>query len=291
MGKPRPRPVSAWLAATRAALALAAASHAELPAQVLWSFDSVERIGGHAVAVSGNPKVVATEHGPAVAFDGDGDRLLVKGNPFGEAKAYTLEVVFKPKSEKAANDAPRFLHIEVPGQPKRVIFELRFNSRREWAFDAGMTTDAGYLVLFDADLAHKGDEWAHVASTFDGATMKSFVNHKQELSGRISTRTRVIEAAAVSSIGARMNEVYWMHGLIRAVRVTHAALDPVDFLPLPGGPIAIAPMPRASRFAALGPAGAPGALRFDAAGRLVAGPAHSTAPATARKGLWSAFPP
>jgi hypothetical protein len=43
--------------------------------QTLWRVDSLERIGGFPVTVLGDPQVIDTPFGNAVAFDGDGDRI------------------------------------------------------------------------------------------------------------------------------------------------------------------------------------------------------------------------
>jgi hypothetical protein len=219
---------AAWLSCAT----LAAAS----PGAETWNFNSIESIGGHKVTVMGTPKVVQTEHGDAMAFDGDGDRLLVEGSPIGDATAFTAEVVFNPRSTGSATDAPRFLHIEDPSdaQHTRLMMELRFNAKGEWAYDGGMTTDIGYLVLFDAALSHPGNEWARVAVSYDGATMKTFVNGKQELQGKIAFKNKVVSASAVASVAARMTKQYWLLGMIKTVRVTHAALEPKDFLTLDG---------------------------------------------------------
>ena len=64
--------------------------------------------------MAGNPEVVETDIGTAVKFDGDGDMLLVGFNPIGEAKSFTVEVVFKPNASYPENIAPRIIHIQDP---------------------------------------------------------------------------------------------------------------------------------------------------------------------------------
>ncbi len=57
--------------------------------------------------------------------------LLVDNNPTGEAKAFTVEVVFKPDSSHPENTAPRFIHIQDPDDKnnKRLMIELRINEK------------------------------------------------------------------------------------------------------------------------------------------------------------------
>ena len=45
--------------------------------QVIWEFDNLERIGGHAVTVIGEPQVIDTSDGKAIEFDGEDDGILL----------------------------------------------------------------------------------------------------------------------------------------------------------------------------------------------------------------------
>ena len=61
----------------------------------VWELKSLKKIGGHPVQVFGDPKIVKTKRGRAIKFDGIDDRLLVDNNPLGDAKEFTIEVIFK----------------------------------------------------------------------------------------------------------------------------------------------------------------------------------------------------
>lgn len=205
------------------------------PVGETWNFNSLTAIGGHAVTLMGNPKVVATADGDAVAFDGDGDRMVVETNPLGDAKAFTVEMIFNPGVSATATTAPRFMHIQNPADGSTgLMMELRMNDKKQWAFDGGLTTDMGARILFDANKLHPADQWTHVAVTFDGTTFKTFVGGTEELSGKAPYKTTVVNANAVVSVGARMNKVYWLLGMVRTMRITRAALDPKDFLSVHG---------------------------------------------------------
>src|SRR6187551_2396039 len=66
------------------------------PPAVVWDVDNLSKIGGNAVEVIGAPKVVSSDAGQAVAFNGTSDGLLVNGNPLAGLSRFTLEVLFSP---------------------------------------------------------------------------------------------------------------------------------------------------------------------------------------------------
>jgi hypothetical protein len=204
------------------------------PRQTSWTLDSLEKIGGHKVTVNGSPKVVSTPQGPGVSFNGNGDFLLVHGNPLGDAKAFTVEIFLNPGAGSNATNDPRFFHIMDPADPesKRLIIEIRVNDQGKWWFDSMLVTDAGQVILADASLLHPTGQWVHTAVTYDGSTLRNFVNGREETKGAVAFKQVIFPPGAVTSIGARMNDKFWLLGTIGGMRFTQAALDPKDFLKL-----------------------------------------------------------
>src|SRR5688572_27169443 len=111
--------VSLRFACARLILALAAwiVLVGALPAAagdtVVWRLDNVTRIGGHAVTVAGTPRVVATDIGSAVAFDGAADGLFIEANPLAGQSRFTIDLVFQPAPGGA--EEQRVLHVEEHG--------------------------------------------------------------------------------------------------------------------------------------------------------------------------------
>jgi len=114
-----------------------------------WDIDNLNTIGGFNIIVNGDPEVVETDMGPALKFDGDGDMILVDHNPIGEAKEFTVEVVFKPTASYPENTAPRFIHIQDPEDKdnKRLMIELRINEDNQCYLDGFLRTDSMSLAL------------------------------------------------------------------------------------------------------------------------------------------------
>lgn len=196
---------------------------------VVWSVDALKNIGGHETTVLGNPRVVETPYGKAVAFDGDGDRLLVNNNPLAGASEFTIEIIFRPNDVFPNNWEPRFLHIEAPDNTdRRVTIELRLNDKQQWYLDSYIKSEKSQTVLIDETLVHPVNEWAHAAVTYKDRQFTAYVNGKKELSAEVEYLP--IADHAATSIGARMNQVHWFNGDILQVRVTPKLLAPAEFL-------------------------------------------------------------
>src|SRR5436190_21793461 len=88
----------------------------------LWTFDRLDRIGGHATSVLGNPRLVDTPVGKAVEFDGVDDALMVDVHPLAGAATFTWEAIFRPDG---GDQAQRWLHLQETGTDNRMLFELR----------------------------------------------------------------------------------------------------------------------------------------------------------------------
>lgn len=198
----------------------------------LWDISNLDSIGGHSVTISGDPQVVSTELGDAVEFDGDGDRLLVDFNPIMGAREFTVELVFKPKACYPNNEAPRFVHIQNPDDPqaKRVMIELRVDENNKCYMDGFIKTDAESLALIDETLVHSTEKWQHVAITYKDSTFTTYFNGIKELSGTIRYDSMIVDSIGKTSLGARMNEVAFYAGIMKTLKVSHARLDPEDFI-------------------------------------------------------------
>jgi hypothetical protein len=200
-----------------------------------WDIDSLDKIGGHDIVVNGNPEVVETEIGAAVKFDGDGDMILVDYNPIGVAKAFTVEVLFKPLATYPENIAPRFIHIQDPDDPdqKRLMIELRINENNQCYLDGFLHTDSMSLVLIDENLVHPTEQWNHAAVTFENGVMTTWFNGEKELSGQLGYAETLINPLGKVAIGGRMDHRNWFNGYIKTLKVTHEVLTPDEFLQVP----------------------------------------------------------
>jgi len=194
----------------------------------MWQLDSLDNIAGHPVIKTGAPRLVKTEQGTAVRFDGDGDRLLVDANPLGDATEFTIEIIFNPADAYPNNLEPRFFHIQSFDNPdRRLTIELRLNDKKQWYLDAYIKSEKSQITLIDPTKVHPVGEWAHAAITYKNREFVSYVNGKKELVGEVDYLPIAVDAK--TSIGARMNLVHWFNGDIAKVKISKTVLAPSEF--------------------------------------------------------------
>ncbi len=192
---------------------------------VTWKIDNLKQIGGQAIEVLGDPKIVNTEKGKAVVFDGVDDGIFIKNDPIAGADAFTIEAVFRP--DAGGGREQRWLHIEdTDNMETRALLEIRLNGK-EWFLDTFIKSGDNRSPLYAENFKHPVGLWYHVALVFDGKEMRHYVNGKLELSGAITAKPF---GKGVTSIGVRQNKVYWFKGAVLKARFTGRALSPEQFM-------------------------------------------------------------
>ena len=224
------RRLHAPVAAT--ALLVAALGHVDGEAvqnpTVVWRLDNLSRIGGQPVKVLGDPRLVSTGLGDAIAFDGADDGLFVELNPLQGLARFTVEVVFQPAP--GGPEEQRFLHFEEPVAASRALIELRMRPDSHWALDTFLRSNEKGLTLLDRERLHPAGRWHVAALTYDGRTMRHYVNGRLELHGDIAFAAM---GAGRTSIGVRQTKVSWFKGVIHSIRITPEALPQNRLMPAP----------------------------------------------------------
>jgi hypothetical protein len=187
---------------------------------VVWPLDNIDRVGGHVTTVAGSPRVVKTDIGPAVEFNGRTDGLFVEANPLRGLACFTIEVVFQPDDD--GPEEQRFVHVEETGTGNRALVELRMLSGARWSLDTYLRSGGAALTLFDRSRTHPAARWHVAALTYDGRTMMQAVDGACELTGEIAF-TPLGEGR--TSIGVRQNRVSWFKGRIHRLRFAPGVRD------------------------------------------------------------------
>ncbi|UCF35735.1 MAG: LamG domain-containing protein, partial [Acidobacteriota bacterium] len=138
------------------------------PEPIIWALDSLNTVGGNPVELLGSPRVIQTEDGEAVQFDGLDDALRLGVNPLAGMEQFTVEVVFRP--EAGGEREQRFLHFQQAAE-HRVLIETRLTEDGQWFLDTFMKAEDSERTLFAKDHLHSLDEWHHAALTYDGKRM------------------------------------------------------------------------------------------------------------------------
>lgn len=217
-------------ATAASATLLAAPAIACAPAEI-WSFDSLQRIGGLRPVVEGDPKVVRTRLGRAVQFDGQDDVLFIGRHPLAGASRFTFEAIFRPDGGAFEQ---RWFHLESDEGPlvkpgtgsTRMLFEIRVVDQ-QWYLDAFIKGPGYSQVLIVPEKRFAVGRWYHVAQTFDGTTYRSFVNGMLQAEAKVAF---VAQGPGRSSVGMRMNRVNPFRGAVRqASFLRHEARGPGAF--------------------------------------------------------------
>lgn len=214
---------------------------------VTWRFDNLTRIGGAKITTVGNPQVVDTSIGKAIHFEGRGNTNGSKpesGNPTGDAlflnaaplsgdATYTFEVLFRPSSKGAP--AQRFFHMQDSNSASRRMFEIRIVNN-EWCLDT-VGIDLGHgpeqhgvTIACDAAHLHPLDRWYAIAATYDGKTLRGYVDG--ELQGEVAVALAPLPPGT-TSVGTRIDRRDFFTGDIYSARFTPRVLAPADFMKVP----------------------------------------------------------
>ncbi len=193
--------------------------------QVVWQIDNLTGIGGNRTARLGAPRVVESESGRAVEFDGLKDGLLVDDLPLAGAREFTVEVIFRPDAGGPAEQ--RFFHLQETGSEDRILLETRVTPDNRWFLDTYIQSGAARRTLYAENFKHPVGQWYQAALVFDGREMRHYVNGNLELAGELNFTPL---SQGQTSVGVRHNQVFWFKGAMRLARFSRRALVPKEFL-------------------------------------------------------------
>jgi hypothetical protein len=201
---------------------------AESPPQEVWTFDRIERIGGHATTVLGHPRVIDTPAGKAVEFNGVDDGIQLDVHPLAGAETFTFEAIFRPDG---GNAEQRWFHLEQnpangSDENSRMLFEIRVIDG-QWCLDAFNKSGPVQKALLNRQHLHPLGRWFHVAAVYDGKEFRSYVDGVQDGAAAVQLAP---QGAGRTSVGVRMNKVFYFKGAVRLARFSRRALTPAEFL-------------------------------------------------------------
>ena len=200
----------------------------------VWTFDRLDKIGGAPVTVLGHPQVIRTPLGKAIQFNGVDDALFIGKHPLAGAEVFTFEAIFRPDSGGAAEQ--RWFHLAEQDPTtgadtdSRFLFETR-TIGNHWCLDAFVHTPTADQAILHRELLHPLDVWHHVAMVYDGAEFRSYVNGV--LQGKAAVKFSS-QGPGHSSVGVRINKMYYFKGAVRQARFTRRVLTPEQFWKVPG---------------------------------------------------------
>jgi len=199
----------------------------------VWRFDQTGALGGHPTTVLGHPNVIESPFGKAVEFNGVDDALFVGVHPLAGTSAYTWEVIFRPDAD--GPEAQRFFHLQEQNPQtgkdtdNRMLFEIRIVDG-QWCLDSFASSNGNNRTLLNCKLLHPLGKWYRVTAVYDGKELRNYVEDELEGSGELKL---VPQFPGHTSIGVRINKVYWFKGAVLMARMTRRALPVEEFLKMP----------------------------------------------------------
>lgn len=195
----------------------------------VWTFDRLENIGGHRTTVLGQPRVIDSPLGKAVEFDGADDALFVDNHPLAGAQTFTLEAIFRPDGGEREQ---RWFHLSEQDPStgadtnNRMLFEIRVVGD-QWFLDSYHQSGAASATLMSRKALHPLGAWYHVASVYDGKEFRNYVDGVQEGAALVQLAPH---GPGHTSVGVRINKVFYFKGAVRLARFTRRALMSSEFL-------------------------------------------------------------
>ncbi len=196
-------------------------------AGIAWDIDNLESIGGQKPIVLGSPKVIETNKGKAIEFDGIKDALVVETLPLAGQEKFTLEVILRPDTNSPG--ARRFLHMEESNSKNRVLMVIETSSSdsNQWYLDTYIKSTAGNKNINKPTRTHATGQWYNTTLVYDGQEMRHYVNGVKEASAKLQFSPL---SEGKTSIGAKLDQKSWFKGAIRTMRFTQGVLEPEEFL-------------------------------------------------------------
>jgi hypothetical protein len=191
---------------------------------IVWRLENTKQIGGTTPNTLGAPRALVEDGRKAVRFNGTSDGFILAQNPIKGLGAFTIEVLFKPDGD--GPEQQRFVHVEDTAQ-NRGLIETRITPNKQWYLDTFLYAhprEPG-LTLVDRTKLHPCDRWYWAALVYDGKVMSHFVNAAKEKEGTIAFGPMV---EGRTSLGVRLNEVFWFKGAIAEVRFHARALPAAE---------------------------------------------------------------
>jgi len=199
----------------------------------IWRFDRTDSIGGHPTEVIGQPHVIDSPYGKAVEFNGVDDGIFVPEHPLAGASTFTWEVIFRPDVDGA--EAQRFFHLQEqdPATGKdtmnRMLFEIRIVDG-QWCLDSFASSGESNRTLLNCKMLHPLGKWYRVTAVYDGKELRNYVDDELQGAGSLELTPQF---AGRTSVGVRINKVYYFKGAILMARMTPRALTTDGFLKMP----------------------------------------------------------
>ncbi|SFS09455.1 Concanavalin A-like lectin/glucanases superfamily protein [Granulicella pectinivorans] len=209
-------------------------SHAYAQDQTVWHLNQPAAIKALQPSIEGHPEFTAQ----GVHFDGRGDALFFPTHPLAGARTWTWEMVFRPDADGQTEQ--RIFHLQpVDAAGKdiptmRNLFEIRIHGS-QWCLDSFASVSAKddeHITLLPCtpETMHPFGAFHTATATYDGTTLRSYVDGVLQAEGAVHLTPQL---PGHSSLGVRINRLFYFKGTVYEARFTHHVLPVGEFLVAP----------------------------------------------------------
>ncbi|TPE42501.1 LamG-like jellyroll fold domain-containing protein [Pontibacter mangrovi] len=191
--------------------------------------------GNHAQTV-GNPGWVSGKSGTALLLNGSSQYATAPDNASLDlTNAITLAAWIKPSRQTTQYIIKKALNNETNG------YELGLASGGNAFFRMNQASSRDtYRVNASATYPSDGNTWMHVAATYDGSTVKIYINGQENASKTFSGAPAIATNNLPLHLGAQDNGIYKFNGALDEVRIYNKALNASEINQLASGSASLA---------------------------------------------------
>ena len=236
------------LAGTLLAFVLAGAAGAASPPVGDWRMNEGSgtilvdsSASGNNGTILGNPTWVAGQHGQAIRFDGTGDYATVPDSASLDiSTAITMAAWVKPEAATTQNLIKKSTNGGTNGYELSLSALGAASSQRAFVRFNQATNGDTYRVNATTMYPSHGTTWMHVAATYDGTTIRLYVNGVQE--GQLAASIPIPTNNLALGIGAQPDGLFGvLQGTMDDVLLYNTALTASEIAALaaipPGDPV------------------------------------------------------
>lgn len=187
---------------------------------VAWPVTNLSRVADYHVRQIGTPAVENDGTGPAVCFSGDEDGIAIPINPLDQQVGFTIQVLFK--ALPGGSPKQQFLHLQ-DADGSKVLLEIELGADATFRLHSFVGVLEAKQDLENAAIRHATGEWHWAQLTYNGETVRLYLDGKEEAAGPLTLEPM---KSGETALGFRLSEENWFKGCVRELRFANDALPP-----------------------------------------------------------------
>lgn len=192
-----------------------------------WSFDEGEdniaydSVGDNNGIIYGDPEWVSGISNSALKFDGYNDYLKIEDENINIDNQFSIETWIYPESYAYDSINPMFIICKRTGNLDSYALSLNNSGNVIFSKETGTS---GYDVLYSKDKVEQ-NQWSHLLATFDGTTMKLYINGVLDNSISKTEDTIIGEGDLYIGANTELDNYRFYKGFVDELKIYNYALS------------------------------------------------------------------